>query len=52
MTFEFNGQKYDIKLLIQYIEIINPRYNDSDEFKDSYSYIGGYALVKEKKLAF
>jgi hypothetical protein len=47
MTFEIIGQKYDIKLLIQYIEAINPKYNNLDELKNNYGYIGGYALIKE-----
>jgi hypothetical protein len=38
LIFEINGQKYDIKLLIQYIEI-----SDSN----NYSYVSGYALIKQ-----
>ncbi|MDR2411871.1 MAG: hypothetical protein LBD88_04905 [Candidatus Peribacteria bacterium] len=47
MTFEISGQRYDIKLLIQNIEIINPKYNDLDEPRNNYSYVSGYALIKE-----
>lgn len=54
MTFEFEGEKFAIKLIFQTISIKNPKWSqvsgESDLPRDfSHPRIDGYALIREKK---
>ncbi|MDD3793929.1 MAG: DUF4153 domain-containing protein [Candidatus Gracilibacteria bacterium] len=44
MTFELKGQKYEMKIFLENINIINPEYDGEKDYINTY--VNGYVLIK------